>query len=78
MKVKELIDILTKCNPEANIGTFANNHWNDSSHYGSHGGISVAERNSDIIIGNFNMYVSNDQFKDEITFWHKDYRRIIL
>ena len=51
MKVKELIEILNQCDGESNIGTMSNNHWNDSSHYGSHGTISVVLRNEDIIIG---------------------------
>lgn len=78
MTVKELITILEQCNPEAKIGTHANNHWNDSSHYNSHGGISVAERNGDIIIGNFSGYglptkaPYADQFRDSITKFYKD------
>ena len=77
MKVKELIEILQKCDPEANIGTYANGHWNDSSHYNSHGGISVVKR-KDVIIGNFNSYglptkkPYADQFRDDITKWYKD------
>lgn len=78
MKVKELIEILSKCNPESCIGTFANGHWNDSSAYRSHGGISVVLRKKDVIIGNFNGYglptklPYSDQFRDIITKWYKD------
>ena len=78
MTVAQLIEILQSCDPNKKIGTFANNHWSDSSHYSSHGGISVAERGDDVIIGNFNGYGLPtkapyvDQFRDAIVKWHKD------
>ena len=78
MKVKELIEILNQCDGESNIGTMSNNHWNDSSHYGSHGTISVVLRNEDIIIGNFNSFTFNGelpyptQFHEKITKYYFD------
>lgn len=80
MKVHELIEILKKCDPNDNIGTFANNHFTDSSHYSkysSQGGISVAKRLDDVIIGNFSDYglptqaPYSDQFRDNITVWYR-------
>jgi hypothetical protein len=73
MNVQELIDILSKCDPDKKVGTFANNHFCDGR-----ANLSVAERNGEIIIGNFDGYglptkaPYRDQFRDAITMFHKD------
>lgn len=81
MKVKELIEILSNCPQDAYVGTFANNHYTNAKDIGMpyfKTRLSVADRNGDVYIGNFDPYTWDNkplypaQFHEKITKYYSN------